>query len=292
MTLHTVTVGKAGVTTVKFANNLPIALMAGTCAIEGRDITMKTAEHLKKVCDRLGIGLVYKGSFDKANRTSGGTQRGLGLDEGLKILEEVRTQFGLPVLTDVHETIQVQAVADVVDVLQVPAFLSRQTDLIVACAQAAVDHPGLAVNIKKGQFMAPQDTHKAAAKVAATGSNAVLLTERGACFGYNNLVVDYRGYAIMAESGYPTVHDASHCVQMPAARGDSSGGDRKYIPLLARAAVAAGCAGIFLETHPDPASAISDKETQWPLAEVEKLLHQLKTLDDVVKGGNMADPLL
>ncbi|MCP5404659.1 MAG: 3-deoxy-8-phosphooctulonate synthase [Pseudomonadaceae bacterium] len=278
-----VVVGKDGVAKVTFANDKPLAFMAGTCALESRDITMKTAETLKELSERLGFGLVYKGSFDKANRTSASGKRGMGLEEGLKLLAEVRAQFGVPVLTDVHEQAQVAAVAEVVDVIQIPAFLSRQTDLLVACGEAAVKHPGLAVNIKKGQFMAPQDMLPAAAKVASTGSEAILLTERGATFGYGNLVVDMRSFPIMAGSGYPVIHDASHCVMMPSVRGDSSGGDRSFIPPLARAAVAVGVAGLFIETHPDPANAFSDKETQVPLAEMEHLLHQLLQLDVVAK---------
>jgi 2-dehydro-3-deoxyphosphooctonate aldolase (KDO 8-P synthase) len=278
-----VKVGASGVQTVEFSNNLPLALMAGTCALEGRDTTLKTAEHVVKTCQKLGIGVVYKGSFDKANRTSIKGERGMGLDKGLKLLEEVRTQFGVPVVTDVHETAQVEAVGQVVDIIQIPAFLSRQTDLLLACGQAAAKRPGVAVNIKKGQFMAPADMLPAAAKVAGGGTENILLTERGTTFGYGNLVVDMRTYPIMAGSGYPVIHDASHCVMMPSVRGDSSGGDRTFIPALARAAVAVGVAGLFLETHPDPANATSDKETQLPLSELEGLLTQLKTLDDVAK---------
>lgn len=279
---HT-TVGKAGVAPVVFANNQPLAIIAGTCALEGRETTFRTAETLKELSESLGFGLVYKGSFDKANRTSVAGKRGMGLEEGLKLLAEVRQEFGVPVLTDVHETTQVSAVADAVDIMQIPAFLSRQTDLLLACGEAAAKHEGLAVNIKKGQFMAPQDMLPAAAKVASAGSDAILLTERGATFGYGNLVVDMRSFPIMAASGYPVIHDASHCVMMPSVRGDSSGGDRSFIPPLARAAVAVGLAGLFMETHPDPANAFSDKETQIPLHEMEHLLHQLLQLDVVIK---------
>lgn len=278
-----VKVGASGVQPVEFSNNLPMALMSGTCALEGRDITLRTAEHVVKTCQKLGIGVVYKGSFDKANRTSIKGERGMGLEKGLKLLEEVRTTFGVPVLTDVHETTQVEAVGQVVDVIQIPAFLARQTDLLLACGQAAAKRPGVAVNIKKGQFMAPADMIPAAAKVAGGGTENILLTERGTTFGYGNLVVDMRSFPIMAGSGYPVIHDASHCVMMPSVRGDSSGGDRTFIPPLARAAVAVGVAGLFLETHPDPANAFSDKETQLPLEQLESFLSQLKAIDEVAK---------
>lgn len=280
-----VSVGGNGCSTVKFGANLPFSLMAGTCAIEGRDITLRTAETLKKTCEKLGIGLVYKGSFDKANRTSAMGARGVGIDEGLKILAEVRREFNLPVLTDVHECAQVAAVGEVVDVIQIPAFLSRQTDLLLACGQAAAKRQGVAVNIKKGQFMAPQDMLPAASKVAAGGTHNIMLCERGTTFGYGNLVVDMRSFPIMASSGYPVIHDASHCVMMPSVRGDSSGGNREHILPLARAAVAVGVGGIFMETHPDPASAFSDKETQVPLADMPAVLTELMRLDEVVKGA-------
>ena len=282
---NVVKVGAEGVKPVVFQNDGRISLMAGTCALEGRDTTMKTAETLKKVCEKLGIGLIYKGSFDKANRTSIKGERGMGLEAGLKLLEEVRAQFGVPVLTDVHETAQVEAVGAVVDVIQIPAFLSRQTDLLLACGQAAARRPGVAVNIKKGQFMAPADMVPAAAKVAGGGTASILLTERGATFGYGNLVVDMRSYPIMAATGYPVIHDASHCVMMPSVRGDSSGGDRSFILPLARAAVAVGVAGLFIETHPDPANASSDKETQVPLAEMEGLLEALLRIDGARKAA-------
>lgn len=277
-------IGGTDVAKVTFANNAPFSLIAGTCALEGKDTTFRTAEHLKKVCEKLNIGLVYKGSFDKANRTSVGGKRGMGLEEGLALMQQVRKEFGVPVLTDVHETIQVEAVAQAVDLIQIPAFLSRQTDLLLACGQAMAGKTGKGINIKKGQFMAPNDMIPAAAKIASTGTQSISLTERGASFGYNNLVVDYRSYPIMASTGYPVIHDASHCVMMPSVRGDSSGGDRASIPPLARAAVAVGVAGIFIETHPDPVNAISDKETQWPLDQIETLLTQLQALDAVTKG--------
>lgn len=279
----TIKVGASGVQSVVFSNILPIALMAGTCALEGRETTFRTAEHVVKTCQKLGIGVVYKGSFDKANRTSIKGERGMGIDKGLKLLEEVRAHFGVPVLTDVHETTQVEAVGQVVDIIQIPAFLARQTDLLLACGQTAAKRPGVAVNIKKGQFMAPADMLPAAAKVAGGGTDNILLTERGTTFGYGNLVVDMRSFPIMASSGYPVIHDASHCVMMPSVRGDSSGGDRTFIPPLARAAVAVGVAGLFLETHPDPANAFSDKETQLPLTQLEPFLAHLKELDTIAK---------
>ncbi|PIZ31918.1 MAG: 3-deoxy-8-phosphooctulonate synthase [Alphaproteobacteria bacterium CG_4_10_14_0_8_um_filter_53_9] len=283
MDFMTVQAGKAGVTPVSFSNALPLAVIAGTCALESREITMRTAEEVVRVAKTLGFGVVYKGSFDKANRTSATGARGMGMEAGLRFLQEVRETFGVPVLTDVHEISQVDAVADAVDVIQIPAFLSRQTNLLLACGAAAAARRGLVVNIKKGQFMAPADMIPAAAKIASAGTEAILLTERGATFGYNNLVVDMRSYATMAASGYPVIHDASHCVMMPSVRGDASGGDRSFIPPLARAAVGAGIAGIFIETHPDPASAISDKETQWPLGDFERLMADLMALDAVVK---------
>ncbi|MFZ2587810.1 MAG: 3-deoxy-8-phosphooctulonate synthase [Alphaproteobacteria bacterium] len=283
--MRRVSVGAKGVAPVVFANDAPLALMAGTCALEGREITLRTAEALVEMCGKLGMGLVYKGSFDKANRTSVRGARGMGMEAGLRLLEEVRSQFGVPVLTDVHEVHQVKSVGEIVDVIQIPAFLSRQTDLLLACGEAAAKRPGVAVNVKKGQFMAPQDMHPAAAKVAAGGTEAIMLTERGTTFGYGNLVVDMRSFPIMGQSGYPVIHDASHCVMMPSVRGDSSGGDRTFIPPLARAAVAVGVAGLFMETHPNPEEAFSDKETQMPLGEMPDLLVALQRLDAVVKQG-------
>lgn len=292
--MRSVTIGDSTVKQVTFANDQPISIISGTCAIESRDRAMKTAETMVSLCEELGIGLIYKGSFDKANRTSVSGKRGVGLDEGLKILQEVRETFGVPVLTDVHERAQVDAVAQVVDVLQIPAFLARQTDLLVACADAVKTQEGKAVNIKKGQFMAPQDMHSAAQKVADSGSEQVLLTERGTTFGYGNLVVDMRSFPIMGQDfdgkgGYPTIHDATHSVMMPSVHGNASGGRRDYVEPLARAAVAAGISGLFVETHPEPSDAISDKETQIPLEYMPTLLKGLKAIDDVVKNTARAD---
>lgn len=283
--MKTLTIGGGAAAPVTFANDEAISLICGTCAIESRDITMRTAECMVPLCEKLGIGLIYKGSFDKANRTSVTGKRGVGIDEGLKILQEVRDTFKVPVLTDIHERAQVKAVADVVDVLQIPAFLARQTDLLVACAEAIAPQEGKAVNIKKGQFMAPQDMHAAAQKVADSGSESVMLTERGTTFGYGNLIVDMRSFPIMGESGYPVIHDATHSVMMPSVHGNASGGRRDYVEPLARAAVATGISGLFIEAHPDPSTAISDKETQIPLEYMETLLTGLKALDDVVKSA-------
>lgn len=279
-----VIVGGNGVAKVVFEAGKPFSLIAGTCAIEGRDITLQTAEKVKKVCEKLGVGLVYKGSFDKANRTSAKGARGIGLEKGMDVLGEVRKELGLPVVSDVHETIQAAPVARVVDILQIPAFLARQTDLIVACAEAIRDQPGKAINIKKGQFMAPVDMGPAAAKSVAGGCEAVLLTERGTTFGYGDLVVDMRGLPIMASTGYPVVFDVTHSIMQPSGRGESSGGNRAFAAPLARAAVAVGVSGLFIETHPDPAHAFSDKETQLPLDELEAFLRPLVELDRLVKG--------
>jgi 2-dehydro-3-deoxyphosphooctonate aldolase (KDO 8-P synthase) len=275
----TVRVGGGKAKETIFNNKLPVTLIAGTCALESREITLRTAEKIADICQKLGWGLVYKGSFDKANRLSLGSGRGLGLEEGLKLLEEVRREFGLPVLTDVHESGQVTAVAAVVDVVQIPAFLARQTDLLLACGQAVAGRPGKAVNIKKGQFMAPADMAPAAAKIASCGTEAVILTERGTSFGYNNLVVDFRSLPVMAATGYPVVFDATHSIMKPGGAGGASSGNRADLPPLIRAAVAVGVAGLFIEAHPDPARAISDKETQVPLDELEALLRPLDELD-------------
>lgn len=265
---------------VTFGNDLPFSLIAGTCAIESRETTMRTAEALVEICGKLGIGLIYKGSFDKANRTSVSGQRGMGLEEGLEILAEVKAQFDVPVLTDVHECVQVAPVAEVCDVLQIPAFLARQTDLLVACAKT-----GKVVNIKKGQFMHPRDAVTAAAKVQDSGNAKVLLTERGTTFGYNNLVVDFRSFPQMAVGGLPVIMDATHSVMEPSAHGGASGGRREFVRPLTRAALAVGVAGLFLETHPDPSQAISDKETQMPLDEMPTVLAEFKALDDFCKHG-------
>lgn len=284
MTLHTVTIGDATVKKVTFANNRPLSIFCGPCAIESRDMVLKTAEHLANVCEKLGIGLVFKSSFDKANRTSIGTKRGVGIDEGLKILQEVRSQLKLPVITDIHSAEQCAPVAEVADVLQIPAFLCRQTDILIAAAQT-----GKAINVKKGQFLAPWDMANVAQKIVDSGNNNVLLCERGTTFGYGNLVSDMRGLRVMAETGYPVVFDATHSVQMPGAQGKSSGGKREFVEPLARAAVAVGVAGLFMESHPCPAEAWSDGPNQIPLSEIEQLLRNLQNFDAVAKNTTYAN---
>ena len=262
----------------------PLFVIAGPCAIESEAMALGTAETLRALADRLGILLIYKSSFDKANRSSGTSFRGPGIDEGLRILEKVRAETGLPVLTDVHHEGQVAAVAKVVDVLQTPAFLARQTDFIAAVAGC-----GKPVNIKKAQFMAPADMRnvvdkaRAAARAAGHDTDAFLLCERGATFGYNNLVSDMRSLPIMAETGCPVVFDATHSVQLPGGQGDRSGGERRFVPVLARAAVAAGVSGLFVETHPDPDQALSDGPNAWPLDRLPALLEELIAIDAVVK---------
>ncbi|RPH66242.1 MAG: 3-deoxy-8-phosphooctulonate synthase [Burkholderiales bacterium] len=262
----------------------PFFLIAGPCAIESRELALETAGQLKSITTSLGIPFIYKSSFDKANRSSGASFRGPGLDEGLKILAEVRREIGVPVLTDVHEIDQIAPVAAVVDVLQTPAFLVRQTDFIRAVASA-----GRPVNIKKGQFLAPHDMKnvvdkaRAAAIEAGGDGDNILVCERGASFGYNNLVSDMRSLAIMRETGCPVVFDATHSVQLPGGQGTSSGGQREFVPVLARAAIAAGVSGLFMETHPDPSKALSDGPNAWPLPRMAELLATLKALDDVVK---------
>jgi 2-dehydro-3-deoxyphosphooctonate aldolase (KDO 8-P synthase) len=260
----------------------PMFVIAGPCVIESEALVLSVAETLRGIADRLGLHLIFKSSFDKANRSSGTTFRGPGMDEGLRILEKVRAETGLPVLTDIHTPEQARAAADAVDVLQTPAFLARQTDLIEAAAAT-----GIPVNFKKAQFMAPADMTQLVAKARAAAERAgksqdcVMLCERGTSFGYNNLVVDMRGLAIMAETGCPVVFDATHSVQRPGGLGDRSGGDRQFVPLLARAAVAAGVSGLFMETHPDPDKALSDGPNAWPLDKAEALLTDLLALSRV-----------
>ena len=262
----------------------PLFLIAGPCAIESRTLALETAGRLKEITAALGVPFVYKSSFDKANRSSGGSFRGPGIDEGLRILDDVRREVGVPVLTDVHEASQAAEVAAVVDLLQTPAFLCRQTDFIRAVAST-----GRPVNIKKGQFLAPQDMAHVVAKAreaavqAGHGEDTILVCERGASFGYNNLVSDMRGLAIMRETGCPVVFDATHSVQLPGGQGASSGGQREFVPVLARAAVAAGVSGLFMETHPDPAKALSDGPNAWPLPRMAELLATLVELDALVK---------
>jgi 2-dehydro-3-deoxyphosphooctonate aldolase (KDO 8-P synthase) len=262
----------------------PLFLIAGPCVVESEQLQLHTAERLKAITDRLGMQLIFKSSFDKANRSSNKSFRGPGIDEGLRILEKVRSEVGVPVLTDVHDIPQIAPVAEVVDVLQTPAFLARQTDFIHAVAAS-----GKPVNIKKAQFMAPGDMKnvvdkaRSAAEAAGVSEETIMVCERGASFGYNNLVSDMRSLAIMRETGCPVVFDATHSVQLPGGQGTSSGGQREFVPVLARAAVAAGIAGLFMETHPDPANAKSDGPNAWPLDRMESLLSNLVEIDRLVK---------
>jgi 2-dehydro-3-deoxyphosphooctonate aldolase (KDO 8-P synthase) len=264
--------------TATFGNDLPLTLIAGPCQLEARAHAFDMAGRLKELTSRLGIGFVYKTSFDKANRTSLGAKRGTGLEAAIPVFADLRRELGVAILTDVHEREQCAKLAPVVDVLQIPAFLSRQTDLLVAAAKT-----GKAVNVKKGQFLAPWDMKNVVAKIAESGNADVLLTERGASFGYNALVSDMRALAIMAETGCPVIFDATHSVQQPGGQGTATGGERKFVPLLARAAVAAGVAGIFIETHQDPDRAPSDGATMLPIGELPALLEQLLEIDSVVK---------
>jgi len=258
----------------------PIFLIAGPCVIESAQMAIETAGQLKEIAAAVGINFIYKSSYDKANRSSNKTFRGFGISEGLKILDEVRRQIGVPILTDVHTEEQVTEVASVVDVLQTPAFLCRQTDFITAVATC-----GKPVNIKKGQFLAPGDMRQVVqkAKEANGGADTIMVCERGASFGYNTLVSDMRGLSIMRETNCPVVFDATHSVQQPGGQGDKSGGQREFVPVLARAAVASGIAGLFMETHPDPSKALSDGPNAWPLHKMQDLLHVLLDLDRVVK---------
>jgi 2-dehydro-3-deoxyphosphooctonate aldolase (KDO 8-P synthase) len=265
---------------VVFSNQAPLALIAGPCQMESRDHAWMMAEQLKAIAGRLGIGLVYKSSFDKANRTSLAGQRGLGLEKSLAVFEEIKSRLQLPVLTDVHEIGQCAEIGTVVDILQIPAFLCRQTDLLVAAAKT-----GRVVNVKKGQFLAPWDMKNVAAKVWGSGNPNVLLTERGASFGYNTLVTDMRALPVMAETGAPVIFDATHSVQRPGGQGTSSGGDRAMVPVLARAAVAVGVAGVFIETHQDPDNAPSDGPNMVPLSQLEALVSKLMKIDAVAKSS-------
>lgn len=258
----------------------PIFLIAGTCVVESEQMALDTAGTLKEMCAQLGINFIYKSSYDKANRSSTKTFRGLGMDEGLRILAEVRKQIGVPILTDVHAIDEINEVAAVVDVLQTPAFLCRQTDFIQACAAS-----GKPVNIKKGQFLAPGDMKNVVDKAKAVngGADNIMVCERGASFGYNTLVSDMRGLAIMRDTNCPVVFDATHSVQQPGGQGDKSGGQREFVPVLARAAIASGVAGVFMETHPDPSKALSDGPNAWPLGKMKALLETLIEIDRVVK---------
>ncbi|MEA2949165.1 MAG: 2-dehydro-3-deoxyphosphooctonate aldolase synthase [Alphaproteobacteria bacterium] len=264
---------------VRFGNALPLALIAGPCALESREHALEMASALKEIGGRLGIGLVYKTSFDKANRTSARSNRGIGLDEALPIFAEIRQALGVPILTDVHDAQQCARVAEVVDVLQIPAFLCRQTDLLIAAAVT-----GRVVNVKKGQFLAPWDMANVVAKVTGAGNPNVLVTERGASFGYNTLVSDMRALPILARTtGAPVIFDATHSVQQPGGQGTSSGGEREFVPVLARAAVAVGVGGVFIETHHDPDKAPSDGPNMVPLREMEELLRRLQEFDRLAK---------
>jgi 2-dehydro-3-deoxyphosphooctonate aldolase (KDO 8-P synthase) len=270
-----VTVGE-----VRFGNTLPLALIAGPCALESRAHAFEMASALKETTARLGIGFVYKTSFDKANRTSAKSARGLGLDHALSIFAELREKLGVALLTDVHEPDQCAPVADVADILQIPAFLCRQTDLLVAAAKT-----GRTVNVKKGQFLAPWDMANVVEKITGAGNPNVLVTERGASFGYNTLVSDMRALPVLAKTGAPVIFDATHSVQQPGGQGTSSGGERQFVPVLARAAVAVGVAGVFIETHQDPDKAPSDGPNMIPLKDLEPLLKRLMQFDALAKGG-------
>ena len=264
---------------VRFGNHLPLAIIAGPCAMESRHHALETASALKETASKIGLGLVYKSSFDKANRTSAASARGIGLDKALTVFAEIKERLGLPVTTDVHEIEQCALVAEVVDVLQIPAFLCRQTDLLAAAART-----GRVVNVKKGQFLAPWDMANVAQKVTEAGNPNVMVTERGASFGYNTLVSDMRALPIMAETtGAPVIFDATHSVQQPGGKGTSSGGQREFVPVLARAAVAVGVAGVFIESHQDPDHALSDGPNMVPLRDMADLLAELKQFDALAK---------
>jgi len=266
----------------------PLFVIAGPCVVESRELAFDTAGQLKELCGELGLSFIYKSSYDKANRSSMKSFRGLGMEKGLQILDEVRSKLKLPVLTDVHEIGEIPAAAAAVDVLQTPAFLCRQTDFI--CAVAAAGKP---VNIKKGQFLAPQDMKNVVDKArAASNEDNIMVCERGATFGYNNLVSDMRALMVMRETGCPVVFDATHSVQLPGGQGSSSGGQREFVPVLARAAVASGISGLFMETHPNPAKALSDGPNAWPLKHMRALLETVKAIDTLVKERGFAEELV
>ena len=265
----------------------PFFLIAGPCVIESEELALTTASDLKQMTAELGIPFIYKSSFDKANRSSGGSYRGPGMEEGLRILQKVRDEVQVPVLTDVHEDTPLDEVSAVVDVLQTPAFLCRQTNFIQNVART-----GKPVNIKKGQFLAPWDMKNVVDKARAVGNDQIMVCERGVSFGYNNLVSDMRSLAAMRDTGAPVIFDATHSVQLPGGQGSASGGQREYVPVLARAAIAAGVSGVFMETHPDPASALSDGPNAWPLGQMKALLATLKMLDDAVKSRPFAETAL
>jgi 2-dehydro-3-deoxyphosphooctonate aldolase (KDO 8-P synthase) len=262
----------------------PLFLIAGPCVIESEQLALDTSAELKAITEKLGIHFIYKSSFDKANRSAGSSFRGPGLEQGLRILQKVKHETGVPVITDVHEDTPIDEVADVVDVLQTPAFLCRQTNFIQKVASA-----GKPVNIKKGQFLAPWDMKNVVDKAQSTGNKQIMVCERGVSFGYNNLVSDMRALAVMRETGCPVVFDATHSVQLPGGQGTSSGGQREHVPVLARAAVAAGISGLFMETHPDPDKALSDGPNAWPLDRIESLLKTLIALDNIVKSDQFEE---
>ncbi len=263
---------------VSVGNRLPFTLISGPCQIESEAHAIEVADALCAMTGSLGVGLIYKSSFDKANRTSSSAARGVGMAKGLAILAGIRERFGIPVLTDVHAADQCKPAGAACDVLQIPAFLCRQTDLLIAAAET-----GAAINVKKGQFLAPWDMKNVAAKIEAAGNRRILLTERGASFGYNTLVTDFRSLPIMARTGYPIVFDATHSVQQPGGQGTSSGGEREFAPILARAALAVGAAGVFIECHPDPDHAPSDGPTMIPLRDMPRLIRRLKQIDELTK---------
>ncbi len=265
---------------LEIANHKPMTLIAGPCQLESKDHAYEMCGALKELTKNLGMQFIYKTSYDKANRTSLLGKRGVGIDKGLQILADIRKDFGVPVLTDVHSASQCAPVAEVVDVLQIPAFLCRQTDLLIAAAKT-----GKVVNVKKGQFLAPWDMKNVANKVSESGNDNILLTERGVCFGYNTLVSDMRSIPIMKETGYPVIYDATHSVQQPGGLGGASGGDRRMVPVLARAAVAVGVAGVFIETHQDPDNAPSDGPNMVKLSEIPKILEKLIAFDKIAKMG-------
>jgi len=263
---------------VTMGNDLPLVLIAGPCQMESREHAFEMAEELTRITKKLGMGFIYKSSFDKANRTSLKATRGLGIKKALPIFKEISEKFGCPTLTDVHNEQQCAEVAPFVDVLQIPAFLCRQTDLLIAAAKT-----GNVINVKKGQFLAPWDMKNVAAKIAESGNKNILLTDRGTCFGYNTLISDMRGLPIMAETGYPVIIDATHSIQQPGGQGGSSGGERKFVPVISRAAVAVGIAGVFMETHQDPDNAPSDGPCMVILKELEGILKQLQSIDNLIK---------
>lgn len=263
---------------ITISNDRPFVLLAGPCQIESLAHALETAEAIKSVCDKVGVSLIYKSSFDKANRSSVATKRGVGLNKGLDILAQVKEGLGLPIVTDVHEPWQCERVSEVVDIIQIPAFLCRQTDLLLAAGQT-----NCAVNVKKGQFLAPWDMKHVADKIASTGNEKILLCDRGTSFGYNTLVTDFRSLPIMAQTGYPVVFDATHSVQQPGGQGTTSGGQREFVPVLARAAAAVGMAALFIETHQDPDKAPSDGPNMLPIADLKSFLMTVKAHDSILK---------